>query len=72
MNREGRNLVQLQLQNREAVTHHFSHNREAEKEMGSVSKTEKTQEILGQAMAHNVVPQEGKIVSGPLLPLCQL
>ena len=41
----------LTLRNGEAVSHHFSYDREAEKEMGSASKTEKTQKIQGQAMA---------------------
>ena len=42
----------ITLRNGEAVTHHFSFDREAEKEMGSASKIEKTQKILGHAMAN--------------------
>ena len=40
----------LTLRNEEAVTHHFSYDRETEKEMGSARKTAKTQKVLGQAM----------------------
>ena len=33
-----------------SVSHHYSYDRQAEKEMGSTTRTAKTQKILGQAM----------------------
>ena len=41
----------LNITNGEAVSHHYSYDRQVEKEMGSTTKTAKTQKILGQAMA---------------------
>ena len=41
----------LNITNGETVSHHYSYDRQAEKEMGSARKTTKTQKILGQAMA---------------------
>ena len=41
----------LNITNGETVSHHYSHDRQAEKEMGSARKTAKTQKILRQAMA---------------------
>ena len=40
----------LNITNGEAVSHHYSYDRQAEKEMGSTTRTAKTQKILGQAM----------------------
>ena len=40
----------LNITNGEAVSHHYSYDREAEKKMGSTTRTAKTQKILGQAM----------------------
>ena len=39
------------ITNGEAVSHHYSYDSEAEKEMGSTMKTVKTKKILGLAMA---------------------
>ena len=41
----------LNITNGEAVSHHYSYDRQAEKEMGSTTRTVETQKILGQAMA---------------------
>ena len=41
----------LNLTNGETVSHHYSYDRQAEKEKGSPRKTTKTQKILGQAVA---------------------
>ena len=40
----------LNITNGEAVSHHYSYDRQAAKEMGSTTRTAKTQKILGQAM----------------------
>ena len=44
----------LNITNGEAVSHHYSYDRQAEKEMGSTMRTAKTQKILGQAMVKPV------------------
>ena len=41
----------LNITNGEAVSHHYSYDRQAEEEMGSMMRTAKTKKILGQAMA---------------------
>ena len=43
---------------RQIYSHHFSYDREAVKEMGSASKTAKTQKILDQAMANAAEREE--------------
>ena len=40
----------LNITNGEVVSHHYSYDRQTEKEMGSTMRTMKTQEILGKAM----------------------
>ena len=39
------------ITNGESDSHHYSYDRQVEKEMGSTTKTAKTQKIFGQAMA---------------------
>ena len=41
----------LNITNGEAVNHHYSYDRQAEKEMRSTMRTADTEKILGQAMA---------------------
>ena len=40
----------LNITNGEAVSNHYSYDRQAEKEMGSTMRTVKTQKILGQSI----------------------
>ena len=60
----------LNITNGEAVSHHYSYDRQVEKEMGSTMKTAKTPKILGQTMAKT--DREKRVSTANLMPRLKL